>query len=51
MKDKLVEVDARKRVSLGGLVQHRYYLAKVESDGTIILTPAEVRPKRSLEEE
>lgn len=38
----LVEVDARRRVSLGTLAQHDRYLADVEEDGTIILTPAVV---------
>jgi len=38
----LLEVDARKRVSLGSLASHDRYLAQVEDDGTIVLTPAVV---------
>ncbi|MBU1225798.1 MAG: hypothetical protein KJ698_01120 [Actinobacteria bacterium] len=40
----LVELDQRRRVSLGkiGHEGHRRYLASVESDGTIVLTPAVV---------
>jgi hypothetical protein len=39
-----LEVDARKRVSLGKLAAHRWYLAAVDDDGTITLTPAVVMP-------
>jgi len=38
----LLEVDARKRVSLGVLAAYDRYLVDVEDDGTIILTPAVV---------
>lgn len=40
----LVEVDQRRRVSLGKLVEegHSRYLATVESDGSIVLRPAVV---------
>lgn len=46
MTDKqiLLEVDSRKRISLGELATRRHYLATVEADGTIILTPAVVMP-------
>lgn len=40
----LLEVDGRRRVSLGALASHDRYLARVEEDGTIILTPAVVLP-------
>ena len=44
MKDQIVEVDSRRRVSLGkiGRSDHTRYLARVEADGTIVLTPAVV---------
>ncbi len=38
----LIEVDARKRLSLGSLANYDRYLANVEEDGTIVLTPAVV---------
>jgi hypothetical protein len=39
----LLEVDSRRRISLGALVAvHDRYLATVEDDGVIILTPAAV---------
>jgi hypothetical protein len=40
----LLEVDARRRVSLGALAEHDRYLASLEEDGTIVLTPAVVMP-------
>ena len=40
----LLEVDARKRISLGSIAKHDRYLAHVEDDGTIVLTPAVVTP-------
>jgi hypothetical protein len=41
---KLLEVDSRRRVSLGPLAKSELYLVEVEEDGTIILTPAVVVP-------
>lgn len=41
----LLDVDGRGRVSLGRLARHRRYLAAVEPDGTIVLTPAVVMPE------
>lgn len=38
----LLEVDTRRRISLGPLAEHDRYLAQVEEDGVIILTPAVV---------
>ncbi len=39
----LLEVDSRRRISLGSLVgEHARYLATAEGDGVIILTPAAV---------
>jgi hypothetical protein len=38
----LVQVDARKRVSLGSLAQHEQYLVRQTPDGTIIFEPAVV---------
>ena len=38
----LVEVDSRRRISLGQLGQHSRYLATVDSDGSILLRPAVV---------
>lgn len=44
MEPQLVELDSRKRASLARLgADHRFYLARRESDGTIVLTPASVQ--------
>lgn len=43
-KPKVLELDSRKRISLGSLARHNYYLANVTSTGTIVLTPAAVIP-------
>lgn len=44
MEDQLIELDDRRRVSLGklGRPEHRRYLATEHPDGTIIFTPAVV---------
>lgn len=44
MTPQLLEVDARRRISLGSLATHDRYLATREEDGTIVLTPAVVMP-------
>lgn len=36
----LVELDSRRRVSLGRLGRHRRYLVREEKDGTLIFEPA-----------
>jgi hypothetical protein len=41
-RDNLLEVDSRRRISLGPLAQHDRYLVEVEDDGVIVLTPAVV---------
>jgi hypothetical protein len=41
---KLLELDGRRRLSLGALAHSNYYLAEVQDDGVIVLTPAEVVP-------
>lgn len=41
---KVLEVDSRRRVSLGVLAQHELYLVEVMPDGVIVLTPAVVLP-------
>jgi hypothetical protein len=38
----LLEVDARRRISLGPLAEYDRYFVDVEEDGTIVLTPAVV---------
>ena len=38
----LLELDARRRISLGKIAQHNRYLVNVEEDGTIVLTPTVV---------
>jgi hypothetical protein len=38
----LIELDARSRASLKQVAQHDKYIAEVEADGTIVLTPAVV---------
>lgn len=42
----LLQLDSRRRVSLGALARHSYYLVSVGDDGVIVLTPAEVVPVR-----
>lgn len=42
--DPLLEVDARRRITLGALAQHRRYLATVQDSGQILLTPATIVP-------
>jgi len=43
----LLETDGRRRVSLArlGVEKDSYFLAERRDDGSILLTPAEVRPK------
>ena len=43
----LLETDSRKRISLAklGVEDSKYYLAECRADGSIVLRPAEVRPK------
>jgi len=41
-RQNLLEVDSRRRISLGPLATHDRYLVAVEDDGTIVLTPAVV---------
>lgn len=41
---KVLEVDSRKRVSLGTLAQHDLYMVNVLENGEIVLTPAVVIP-------
>jgi hypothetical protein len=41
-KQSVLEVDSRRRISLGTLAEHDRYLVDVEEDGTIVLTPAVV---------
>lgn len=41
-KPLLLELDSRRRLSLGSIARHSRYLAEVEDDGTIVLTPAVV---------
>jgi hypothetical protein len=38
----VLEVDSRRRISLGSLAEHDRYLVDVDEDGTIVLTPAVV---------
>lgn len=40
----LLEVDSRRRISLGSLARHDRYLVEVSEDGVIVLTPAIVMP-------
>jgi hypothetical protein len=44
MSDVLIELDERRRVSLGkvGRPEHRQYLVHEEPDGTLVLRPAVV---------
>jgi hypothetical protein len=47
MTDVLIELDERRRVSLGklGRPEHRRYLAHEEPDGTLVFVPAVVVPE------
>ncbi len=45
-----LELDSRKRVSLGALAKSKLYLADVSPDGVIVLTPAVVMTKTEAEE-
>lgn len=40
----LLEVDSRRRISLGSLAKHDRYLVEVSEEGIITLTPAVVMP-------
>ncbi|WP_139809717.1 hypothetical protein [Mycobacterium avium] len=40
MERVVIEVDSRRRISLGKLGHHDTYLATEQSDGTIVLEPA-----------
>jgi hypothetical protein len=42
MTQTLIQVDTRKRISLGSLAHHDQYLVTEEEDGRIILEPAVV---------
>ena len=44
----LIELDSRRRLSMRRLAEEndRYFLAQKRSDGTILLTPADVAPRR-----
>jgi prophage tail gpP-like protein len=42
MDGTLLELDDRKRASLARIARHSRYLATVEEDGTVVLTPAVV---------
>jgi hypothetical protein len=42
MTETILELDERRRTSLGKIGRHRRYLATVEEDGTIVLAPAVV---------
>jgi len=46
----LLEVDSRRRISLGSLAAYNRYFAAVEEDGTIVLTPAVVMPAMEAEQ-
>lgn len=41
---KLLELDGRRRISLGAMARHNYYFAAEQDDGVIVLTPAVVMP-------
>jgi hypothetical protein len=42
VKQSVLEVDSRRRISLGSMAKHDRYLVDVQEDGTIVLTPAVV---------
>jgi hypothetical protein len=43
-KPLLIDVDARKRISLGALALHDHYLGEIDEDGVIVLVPAVIQP-------
>jgi hypothetical protein len=43
-KPLLIDVDARKRISLGALALHDHYLGEIDDDGVITLVPAVITP-------
>lgn len=45
-----LELDSRKRVSLGPLATSKLYLASVDDSGVIILTPAVVMTKAEAQD-
>lgn len=45
----LIELDQRRRASLGRVGRHEQYLAREEPDGTLVLTPAVVMRVSDLE--
>ena len=47
MADQLIELDERRRASLGriGRPEHTRYLVEEEPDGTLVFTPAVVMPE------
>lgn len=45
-----LELDSRKRISLGPLATSKLYLATVDGDGVIVLTPAVVMTKAEADE-
>lgn len=47
--ETLLELDERRRVSLGRVAKHRRYLVRTHRDGTIVLTPAAVLPAKGLD--
>lgn len=47
----VLRVDSRKRISLGDLAQHQYYLASLEGDGIIVLIPAVLVQRTLLQRE
>jgi len=44
----LVELDARRRVTLGKIARHSRYLVREQPDGTLILEPAVVMTELQL---
>lgn len=48
-RQTLLELDARRRISLGALATYDRYLVEVQDDGTIVLTPAVVIPASTSE--
>lgn len=46
----LLELDSRRRASLGRIAKHAFYFVRVEEDGTIVLTPALVMTPQEASE-
>lgn len=50
-KVKLVQIDPRGRLTLGGFAKHRLYRAEIDAGGVIVMTPVEIVDVKAQEEQ